>query len=258
MSTIREVHEVRPGETLSGIAEAFHVTLDQLKAANQQITNPNRIFVGDRINIPDIGQPAVANAPAPGMATVFDGIHPAVETISTNRAALILPPLTNDPAHRDPAVLDQLVNQFAVGNNPRYLPTHGNTFCNIFLWDVTRAMGNQIPHWVDDVGNIAQPFAHGASETNANFVVTWMETIGVPKHGWTASDPGEAQDFANLGKLAVVMFKNPAGHGHLAVVRPGTVTDKGPTTAQAGRHNFNSGHETDGFHDLPVKYFVNE
>jgi tyrosinase len=43
---------VQPGDTLSGIAELFTVTLAALEAANPQITNPNLIFPGQVVHIP--------------------------------------------------------------------------------------------------------------------------------------------------------------------------------------------------------------
>jgi LysM repeat protein len=46
------VHVVKAGETLSGIAAQYNVTIDQVLEANPQITNPNVISVGDEIVIP--------------------------------------------------------------------------------------------------------------------------------------------------------------------------------------------------------------
>ena len=46
------IYMVQPGDTLSGIAERFGVSLSQLLAANHQITDPNVIIVGQRITIP--------------------------------------------------------------------------------------------------------------------------------------------------------------------------------------------------------------
>lgn len=62
-----EVYVVRPGDTLFAIARRFGVTLEQLLAANPQITDPDRIFPGERINIP-------AAAPSPG--TMFYTVQP--------------------------------------------------------------------------------------------------------------------------------------------------------------------------------------
>src|SRR5437763_11132543 len=43
---------VQQGDTLSGIAQKFGVSLSDLEAANPQITNPDLIFAGQVINIP--------------------------------------------------------------------------------------------------------------------------------------------------------------------------------------------------------------
>ncbi len=45
-------YTVQPGDTLSGIAEKFGVSLQALEAANPQIQDPNRIFPGQVITIP--------------------------------------------------------------------------------------------------------------------------------------------------------------------------------------------------------------
>jgi LysM repeat protein len=43
---------VQQGDTLSGIAQSFGISLADLEAANPQITNPDLIFPGQVINIP--------------------------------------------------------------------------------------------------------------------------------------------------------------------------------------------------------------
>src|SRR5690554_264656 len=43
---------VKSGDTLSGIARRFGIALTELLRANRQIADPNRIFPGQRINIP--------------------------------------------------------------------------------------------------------------------------------------------------------------------------------------------------------------
>jgi hypothetical protein len=47
-----QVYRVAAGDTLSRIATRFGLTLDQLRDANPQITDPNKIKVGDEIIIP--------------------------------------------------------------------------------------------------------------------------------------------------------------------------------------------------------------
>ncbi|MGI6286209.1 hypothetical protein MHOCP_13160 [Moorella humiferrea] len=46
------IYIVKPGDTLSGIARMFGTTVDQILAANPQITDPNLIYPGQRICIP--------------------------------------------------------------------------------------------------------------------------------------------------------------------------------------------------------------
>ena len=58
-------HTVKSGETLSKIAKAHGITLNQLLDANPKFKpNPNRVRVGDVLNIPD-GAGATAAAPTP-------------------------------------------------------------------------------------------------------------------------------------------------------------------------------------------------
>ena len=48
-----QVYTVRRSDTLFRIGQRFGVTVQRILAANPQITNPNTIFVGQRICIPD-------------------------------------------------------------------------------------------------------------------------------------------------------------------------------------------------------------
>jgi LysM repeat protein len=47
-----EIYIVKSGDTVSGIATVFGLTPDELLAANPQITDPDKIAVGDEITIP--------------------------------------------------------------------------------------------------------------------------------------------------------------------------------------------------------------
>lgn len=258
--SVASIYTVKPGDTLSKIAQKYKITLAQVLAANQQITNPNLIQVGQVIKIPATA-PDPAPTPAPGHSDVYDGIHPAAGTVTPHSGNLNYPPLTNSAANRNPTILDQVINQFAVGHNPRYLPDDGNTYCNIFAWDVTRAMDCEIPHWIDDKWNIARPNSSGAYEIRINEGIEWMIKYGVKNFGWQMATAQTAQDYANLGKVAVAMWKNPipGGHGHIAVIRPGAITNKGAACAQAGGTNFNYGHIKDGFGALKIpKYYVHD
>lgn len=53
-------YKIKAGDTLARVANRFHVTIEQILAANPQITNPDHIQVGQVINIP-----VAAATPAP-------------------------------------------------------------------------------------------------------------------------------------------------------------------------------------------------
>lgn len=240
MAQIITSYTVQEGDTLSKIAARFGLSLQDVLEVNQQIHNPDLIMVGQVINITESTTP-----PAPGR--LFDGVHPAPGTTVAVQSRYAEPPLTNDTGNRHVDTYTEVIDQFAVGHNPRHLARDGFTFCNIFLWDVTRAMGAEVPHWIDSSGDIAVPFSPGAQELTINAGVDWLNRHG-DTHGWSPASEEQAQESANLGRLGVVVWKNPTGgHGHTAIIRPGSITNDGPLIAQAGRRNFNAGRLQQGF-----------
>ena len=62
-STNPGTYQVQSGDTMGNIAEQLGVTLQDLLAANPQITNPDSIQVGDTVNIPGAG--GSAGTPVP-------------------------------------------------------------------------------------------------------------------------------------------------------------------------------------------------
>jgi spore coat assembly protein SafA len=72
------VHTVVPGDTLWAIARANGVPLQQLIEANPQIQNPDLIFPGQRVNLPNAAQPSSSGAaPTPSGAEPPSGAAPA-------------------------------------------------------------------------------------------------------------------------------------------------------------------------------------
>ena len=63
-----DTYTVKQGDTLSTIAKRLGVTLDELLAANPQIKDPNKIGLGDQINIPTKAPSSVTDA-SPGGST---------------------------------------------------------------------------------------------------------------------------------------------------------------------------------------------
>jgi N-acetylmuramoyl-L-alanine amidase len=71
-------HQVRPGETVSGLAARFAVGVDDLVAAND-LTDPDRIVAGTTLVVPAAGGPPTG-APAPAAAAPAAGTAPAGPT----------------------------------------------------------------------------------------------------------------------------------------------------------------------------------
>jgi hypothetical protein len=140
-------------------------------------------------------------------------------------------------ADRDPGTYEAVIDQFHVESNPRYVRNRagrGESYCNIFVWDVTRAMRAELPHWVDDDGEPAA--VQCGRETTANGVIEWLRAHGA-RFGWHPAGASGAQSWANRGRPSIAAWYNPAGIGHLAVLRPGSVDEHGPLIAQAGEIN---------------------
>jgi hypothetical protein len=77
---LASTHTVQPGDTLSGIAASAGVSLTNVEAANHWIKNPNLIYVGQVVHVPD-GR---------------SGIAPAAPTYYQAPAASSTPPAGSD------------------------------------------------------------------------------------------------------------------------------------------------------------------
>lgn len=189
----------------------------------------------------------------------FDGARAATSCTRTVAAQPVDAPLRGSLLSRCPEAYNQVINQFGVGTNPRYAVRdssgdgRADTFCNIFVWDVTRAMSVELPHWVTADGTPSN--AGQGTEVSANALCRWLGRHG-EKYGWRRVDAATAQYRANQGQPTVVVWENPNGPGHVAVVRPGTFGSAGPAMAQAGQQNFNQGAVGDGFGTRAVTYWT--
>src|SRR5207302_9718 len=76
--------------------------------------------------------------------TVYDGTTPAPGTTETRAWIPVDAAVSSDLSNRSRPLYDNVINQFAVAVNPRYAQRDINgdgyidTFCNIFVSDVTR------------------------------------------------------------------------------------------------------------------------
>lgn len=170
--------------------------------------------------------------------------------------------IRSEPVNRSPVRLEAVIRQLRVGTALRYRPNRfgkQETYCNIFLWDVTAALDALVPHWVNPATGNPTPRGQGM-ELDANGVCDWLVKHG-PRYGWRPTDAEAALAFANAGKPAIAVWKNPGGIGHVAVVRPGAAhPSRGVPIAQAGLSNFDTGYLRDGFgsHSAQVIYYVHD
>ena len=147
-----------------------------------------------------------------------------------------IPAITSVAGFRNPERYRAVIDQFRVESAKRY-EVDEYTYCNIFLWDVTSAMGAEIPHYVDAAtGNPRYyPDIKGATSMGAIATDKWLRDYG-PQYGWYEVDAETAQRWANSGKPAVT---TAGSQGHVQIVCPsrdgGYDPARGVTVAQAGR-----------------------
>ena len=139
----------------------------------------------------------------------------------------VTPTLTNAPGERSRHALRSVIDQFGLATSARYAPRDGLTFCNIFSWDFTRAMGCEVPHWWDADGK--------RRELTANETLRLMR--GGAFHGWRECSAAAAVDLACIGQPVLAMWLNGAGGpGHVSAIEPHDVSDwRQAHVAQAGR-----------------------
>lgn len=87
-----------------------------------------------------------------------------------------------------------------VRDNPDYFPKDGKTFCNLA------------------VNYIAMRMGYGGFQTLMANQITDLISSSLD---WIKIDSEVAQYHANNGGFVIAAWKNPEGHGHVVVVRPG-------------------------------------
>lgn len=156
----------------------------------------------------------------------------------------VTPGITSNAFNRNPQLYTNVIKQFSVETNGRYeVNKNGwnDTYCNIFVWDVTKAMGAEIPHYYDpNTGAPMQyPNVDGGLQMTANRMHNWLFKHG-EEYGWYQVSAEQAQAMANQGRPAVTVLKNNGGHGHVQAVCPSDDLSynekRGVTIAQAGRN----------------------
>jgi hypothetical protein len=103
-------------------------------------------------------------------------------------------PLQSREGKRNRELLENVIRQFGVTVNPRYdeeAPGKGRG--HIFVWDVSRAMNCEIPHFV------------GAKELTLAQTCDWVRHEGPMRQWKRLPSPEEAFEMANSGKLVIAL-----------------------------------------------------
>ena len=147
------------------------------------------------------------------------------------------PAITSNEADRSPERYHSVIAQFRVEAAERYRPgRNGYTYCNIYVWDVTTAMGAELPYYTDPVTGEPRyfPNTQGAKAMLAKEMDAWLKTHGAT-YGWRQVDEETAQYHANEGRPAVA---SGGSIDHISMIRPsrdgGYDPIRGVAIAQAG------------------------
>jgi prefoldin subunit 5 len=183
----------------------------------------------------------------------YDGTKPAPGMNSVYGKPGQLPldaPIKSDVNNRSFVRYQDVIDQFAVGNNPRYA-ADSNTYCNTFAGDVARAMEVPLPQ--------KREFGmHPRDQATIGFPQMWdyftdpKAPVTAASDGWRqAGDLGTIKNHVNSGKMAVAI-----NNGHIAVLKPGQgdgvnhINDL--IVSQAGGINSNNLTLADGFGSTPT------
>lgn len=126
-------------------------------------------------------------------AVALDGAQALPQLCGRDVWKAVQAPVQSREGKRSKALLLNVIHQFGVATNPRYDPdAPDRPRAHIYLWDVTRAMGCEIPHFV------------GPKELSLSQTVDWIRHEA-PMRGWVRSSPEDAIASAQEGKLALAI-----------------------------------------------------
>lgn len=175
----------------------------------------------------------------------------------TNRGLPVTPEKTNYETKRSPEAYSEVIDSFDVENRARYMQDpNGDTWCNVYAADVTKAMGCEIPHYYSpDTGTPLEYYEPGGIYTSAAGMRDWLYNYG-SSYGWIECDAETAISMANQGHPSVVL--DTAGE-HIAIVAPQEAGEEGVQISQAGWKNFRHTSVSWGWSsDYTLKYYYHE
>lgn len=152
---------------------------------------------------------------------IYDGVSAPEELTSLDTWKATTAPVQSKFGRRSASTYGRVIDQFAVGNNPRYEPdAQGRSRMHIFVWDVTRAMNCEVPHFL------------GGRELSLGQTVDWLR-FDSNNRGWKRANAAQAAQAADRGEAALALPRDGKVK-LLAVARPGGLDGEGfPRVAAA-------------------------
>ena len=176
------------------------------------------------------------------------------------------PGKTNPEGYRDPDAYREVLRDLDVEKRGRYRPGR-DTWCNIYVWDATKAMDCEIPHYYNPAtgegftreeaiaaGQYSSRNPDGYQEMSALRMTQWLEQHGA-NNGWVECDADTAIQMANQGYPTVIAATDT---NHVGMVAPQNPGESGVQISQAGARNFEHGPQRKGFGNHRVKYYYHK
>ena len=180
------------------------------------------------------------------IAMKFDGLQVPAPLQGRDVWIAVQAPLQSREGKRSRELYENVVRQFGVTVNPRYGEEGpGKVRGHIFVWDVSRAMNCEIPHFV------------GAKELTLAQTCDWLRHEG-PMRGWKRLSGEDIFTAANSGRLVIALPREMRTK-HLAVVAPQAMPEDGsPRLTGICLKRESSAHPRDMFGSKPIDCFFHE
>ncbi len=178
--------------------------------------------------------------------TTFDGKTVPEALQSRDVWRLLHPPVSSTPGRRESATYDQAIKQFGLTVNPRYQDdAPGKPRGHVFVWDVSKAMGCEIPHF------------QGAREYSLAQTCDWLRFEG-PMQGWKRIVDLEAFEAANAGRMVVAMPRDKLNKLIALVAPQAKPVDNRPRLTGAGRVRSDYAPPRELFGSVAIDCFVHD